>query len=207
MEIGLGLPPSFLYLTEDSILDWTGRADAGPFSSLAIIGRQMHPKVDPLIPLVAAAGATRRIRLMATILAGPSGNPAILVNDTASLDALSGARLTLGLVVGTGEEEIRVDSAPMIGRSAQFDKQLASIKRIWYGERAIDGGASGPPSVKKGAPEFLIGAGAVPKAIRRVSHWADGFITAPGTGDTVSPRQAYRVAEEAWMLAGRHFRP
>lgn len=208
MEIGLGLPPSVPLLKGETVLEWAIWADGGPFSSLAIPGRLSQPKADPVVPLVAVAGATVRIRLIATIMAEPLQNPAVLGNQAAaSLDALSGARLTLGLVIGTGGDENRTDLVHTCGRSIHFDRQLAAVKRILYGEPPIDEGALSPPSVAKGYPEFLIGAGAVPKAIGRVSHWADGFITAAGTGDTVSARQAYRDVEAAWVAAGRPGRP
>src|SRR5438067_2210143 len=103
MEIGIGLPATIPGVEGERVLEWARRADAGPFSSLGIIDRLVYPNYEPLIALAAAAGATRRIRLMPSILIAPLRNTAMLAKEAASLDALSGGRLTLGLAVGGRE--------------------------------------------------------------------------------------------------------
>ena len=63
----------------------------------------------------------------------------------------------------------------------------------------------GPPPVRSGGPELLIGAYS-PTSIRRVGRWADGFITG-GVADPNAARQMYDVAEESWRAEGRDGRP
>jgi alkanesulfonate monooxygenase SsuD/methylene tetrahydromethanopterin reductase-like flavin-dependent oxidoreductase (luciferase family) len=53
--------------------------------------------LDPLVALSFAAAATRRIGLATGILLVPEHNPLHLAKQAASLDALSGGRLTGGL--------------------------------------------------------------------------------------------------------------
>ncbi|HKS68834.1 MAG TPA: LLM class flavin-dependent oxidoreductase, partial [Ktedonobacterales bacterium] len=107
MRVGIGLPASIPGVQGRLLLDWAQRADAGPFASLGIIGRLVYPNYDPLIALAGAAGVTVRIRLMTTVLLAPLRNTAILAKQAASLDALSGGRLTLGLGVGAREDDFR----------------------------------------------------------------------------------------------------
>src|SRR4249919_895440 len=54
---------------------------------------------DPLIWLAFVAAATERIRLATGILIVPQRNPLVLAKEVASLDALSGGRVTLGVGV------------------------------------------------------------------------------------------------------------
>ena len=105
MQIGIGLPANIPGVQGKLILDWAKKADSGPFSSLGLIDRLVYPNYEPLIAFAAAAGVTQRIRLMTTVLLAPLRNTAILAKQAASLDALSGGRLTLGLAIGGREDD------------------------------------------------------------------------------------------------------
>lgn len=206
MQIGIGLPATIPGVTGPEILEWARRADGGPFSSLGIIDRLVYPNYEPLITLAAAAGVTRRIRLMSTILVAPLRNAGILAKQAASLDALSGGRLTLGLGVGGREDDFRAAPAGFKHRGRRFEQQLEWLRRIWSGQSPVEGvGPVGPQPVSSGGPEVLIG-GYTPAAIQRVGRWGDGYISGGG-GDPVRVRQLYSIAEESWQANGRPGRP
>lgn len=204
MKIGVGLPATVPGAEGKLVLDWAKKADEGPFSSLGIIDRLVYPNHESMITLAAAAGVTTRVRLMTSVLIGPVRNAAILAKEAATLDSLSGGRLTLGLGVGGRQDDFDAVAAEFKGRGQKFEEQLELMKRIWSSELVSDDiGPIGPPPVQSGGPELLIGA-INPKAIQRVGRWADGFI-APGTPESVS--QGYAVAEESWKEAGRPGKP
>src|SRR6476469_1553472 len=100
MKIGIGLPSTISGTPGSHVLNWARTADEKGFSSLGVIDRVVYGNYEPLIALAAAAGATRTIRLMTTILIAPLRNPVGFAKQAASLDALSNGRLTLGLAVG-----------------------------------------------------------------------------------------------------------
>ncbi len=205
MQIGIGLPGTIPGVHGELILEWAKRADAGPFSSLGIIDRLVYPNYEPLVTLAAAAAVTKRIRLMTTVLIAPLRNTAILAKQTASIDALSGGRLTLGIGVGGREDDYQAASVSFHDRGKRFDEQLATLKRIWSGQPPIEGvGPIGPEPVQQGGPELLIG-GYSPAAIQRVGRWGNGFI-AGGGGPQMASR-SYAIALEAWKAAGRPGKP
>ena len=204
MKIGIGLPAAIPGVDGERVLEWARKADAGPFSSLAVIDRLVYPNFEPLITLAAAAAVTERVGLMTTILLAPLRNAGVLAKQAATLDAISGGRLTLGLAVGGREDDYRAAPASYQDRGKRFDEQLALMKRIWSGEAAGDGiGPVGPPPSQPGGPELLMG-GSSPAALRRVGRWADGYIS-PGTPESLRP--AYDAVEESWEAAGRSGEP
>lgn len=205
MNIGIGLPAGIPGVSGDLVLDWARRADSGPFSSLGIIDRIVYPNFEPLIALAAAAAVTKRVRLMTSILIAPLRNAGVLAKQAATIDALSGGRLTLGFGVGGRQDDFRAAPASFRNRGRRFEEQLALMKRIWSAEQvADDTGPVGPSPIQHGGPELLIG-GSSPAAIARVGRWADGYIA--GAGGHERAQASYRSAEEAWSAVGRVGRP
>jgi alkanesulfonate monooxygenase SsuD/methylene tetrahydromethanopterin reductase-like flavin-dependent oxidoreductase (luciferase family) len=205
LKIGIGLPATMPGTEGTRILDWAKKADSGHFSSLSILDRLVYPNYEALITLAAVAGVTQRIRLITTVLLAPLRNPALLAKQAASLDALSGGRLTLGLGIGGREDDYHAVSVPFKKRGKLFDEELEILTKIWSGQPLSDTiGPIGPKPVQSGGPEILIG-GYSPAAIQRVGRWGNGFIA--GGRDPKGTQQFFHLAQEAWNAAGRPGKP
>ena len=164
-----------------------------------------YPNFDPLVTLTAAAAVTERIRLMTFILVAPLHNPVLLAKQAASLDVLSGGRLTLGLGVGARDWEFRVAGVDFHTRGKHFDHQLDLMSRVWRGEPVgAEGGVIGPTPIQSGGPQLLIGGG-TPAALQRLGWWGAGY--ADGASPVDEALQNYCLAETAWRDAGRPGKP
>ena len=72
MRIALGLPSRVASASRELMLEWVTRADRGPFSSVVVTDRVVSQALEPLSVLAMAAGATQRIRLMTSVVIGPT---------------------------------------------------------------------------------------------------------------------------------------
>jgi probable F420-dependent oxidoreductase len=95
------------------------------------------PALDPLLALAWAAAATSRLRLATGIVILPQRNPVVLAKQVASLDVLSGGRITLGVGVGYLEPEFRAIGANFEHRGAVTDEYLDAMERLWYDEHPV----------------------------------------------------------------------
>lgn len=208
LGIGVGLPTRADGLPPDGLLDWAARADAGPFASLAVLDRVVSPAHEPLIALAAAAGVTSRVRLLTSIVLAPTRETTLLARQAASLDALSGGRLSLGVGIGIRPDDYQATGVAFEARGRRLDAQLPVLRRLWAGE-ALDAPAGlGPIGIAPatpGGPELLIG-GYVPAVARRIAAWGDGFM-APGGGEPARMAALWADIEAAWAAAGRPGRP
>lgn len=205
MQVGIGLPGTIPGVKGEFILDWAKLAEVGPFSSLGVLDRLVFPNYEPLTMLAAVTGLTQRMRLVTTILIAPLRNTAILAKQSASIDALSNGRLTLGLGIGGREDDFQAAQVPFHERGKRFDEQLVTMQRVWSGQSLSDNvGPIGPPAVQQGGPELLIG-GSSPEAIKRLGRWGNGYISG-GAGPDAA-RKGYSLAEQAWKDAGRPGKP
>ena len=78
MHVGIGIPTRDGALPPGGMLDWARRAEAAGFSSLAVLDRVVFPLHEPLVTLATVAGATDRIRLLASIVISPTRETTLL---------------------------------------------------------------------------------------------------------------------------------
>jgi alkanesulfonate monooxygenase SsuD/methylene tetrahydromethanopterin reductase-like flavin-dependent oxidoreductase (luciferase family) len=202
MRIAIGLPTRGRNITAESLLEWAVRADQGPFTSLGVADRVVTSAQEPLIALAVAAGATKRIRLMTSVMLTPTHETTLLARQAASLDALSNGRFTMGVGVGVRQDDYLATGFDFHRRGRLLDEQLAKLRRIWNGEPAEEGiGPIGPAAARPGGPEVLIG-GYLPVVARRVAAWGDGFMS-PGGGDPGKMAELWKQILAAWSAAGR----
>ena len=197
MNIGVGLPTSTPGISAELLLDWAKRADASPFSSLGVVDRVAYHNYEPFTALAAASAVTRRVRLATMVVIAPLRNTAILAKQAASLDALSGGRLTLGLAVGARGEDYQASGIDSRGRGRRFGEQLEAIRDIW------EEGKIGP-TPKSPGPHVLVG-GSSGEALARMARYADGYMH--GGGPPRAFAGAASKALTAWSDLGRPGRP
>jgi probable F420-dependent oxidoreductase len=92
------------------------------------------PILDPLVALSFLAGQTGLL-LGTGIIILPQRNPLVLAKQVASLDALSGGRLILGIGAGYLEPELSAIGVRMSERGGRTDEYLAAMRQVWYAER------------------------------------------------------------------------
>ncbi len=205
MDVGIGLPSTIPGVQRDQLLAWARRADERGFSSLGTIDRLVYGNFESLVALGAAAAVTERIRLTTDILLAPlRGNGALLAKQAATLDALSGGRLTLGVGVGARAEDFEAAGVPFERRGRLMDELLEEMKQVWAGEERGFAGAIGPPPAREGGPELLIGGG-VDAALRRVARFGDGWTM--GGGPPEAFEEVAGKVKQAWSDAGREGAP
>lgn len=208
MLIGIGLPTRSDGLGPDALRAWAAAADAGPFSSLAVLDRVVFPAHEPLVALAAVSGVTSRIRLLASVVIAPTRETTLLARQAASLDVLSGGRFTLGVGIGVRRDDYAATGFPFEQRGRRLDDQLPILRRIWADAADGNAGAATPigvAPVRQGGPELLIG-GYVPAVARRIAAHGDGFM-APGGGTPDGMAELWKAIEGAWAAAGRTGRP
>jgi alkanesulfonate monooxygenase SsuD/methylene tetrahydromethanopterin reductase-like flavin-dependent oxidoreductase (luciferase family) len=200
MNVGIGLPNAVRGVDREGIVDWAQRAERVGFASLGTIDRIAYPGYESLIALAASAAVTERIELVTDILIAPvRANAALLAKQAATIDSLSGGRLTLGLAVGGRADDFAASGVDFHRRGRIFDQQLKEMTAVWRGERDV-----GPPPRRDGRPGLLIGGGAE-VAYQRAAEYADGWTMGGGTPDMF--KEAREKLERAWATAGRDDRP
>ncbi len=145
-----------------------------------------HDTVDPFLGLAFAAAATSRIRLFTYLVVLPYRNPFHLAKVTASLDALSGGRLDLGVGAGYLKAEFHALGVDWDERNALFDEAVPVLRQAWTGEPVTHQGlhfsARGtvtmPPSPQPGGPPLWIG-GNSRLSLRRVVDLGAGWLPLP----------------------------
>ena len=192
MHIALGLPSRVTSASGEMMLEWISRAEAGPFSSVVVTDRVVSQALEPLAVLAMAAGATKRIGLMTSVVIGPTRETTLLARQAATIETLSGGRLTLGVGIGVRKNDYLASATDFHRRGRSSEKQYELLRRLWSGaELSADTGPIGPPAVRNGGPELLIG-GYVPAIVERIAKWGDGYM-APGGGEPEAMLKTGRI--------------
>ena len=192
MEVGIGLPNAVPGTAPETLVEWARRADGGPFSSVGVVDRVRYEGFDALTALATAAVVTTRVKLTTMVLIAPLRRAPLLAQEAATIHAISGGRLVLGVGLGARRDDYEQVGAPQRGRGARLTQQLATL-RTWWERGAGDT-----------FPALLVG-GASDAAFGRAAALADGYVHGGGP-----PRAFARAAERAraaWFDAGRPGEP
>ncbi len=167
--------------------------------------------LDPWVSLATAAAVTERIRLSTAVSLPVESDPITLAKAIATLDHLSGGRVTIGAGFGWNTDELSDHGVPANKRRTVLREYVEAMRALWtQDEASYDGefvsfGASWawPKPVQSHIP-LLIGAGAGPKTFAWIAANADGWMTTPIETDIATKAAALH---EAWAAAGRNGAP
>ena len=203
MRIGIGLPAAVPGADMTTLGQWAAEGERAGFASAGVIDRLVYENLDPLIALAAAAARTREIELFTTVLSvGWRNNPILLAKQMASVERISGGRLTAGVGMGGWPEDFIASEAPPSAKAAAWESTLAAMRRVWAGEISGQGGPM--LELPRGRPALLFG-GLVPAAYKRAAMHGQGWV-APLFGLSVLQEGAAYV-RAAWAEAGRPGQP
>jgi probable F420-dependent oxidoreductase len=175
--------------------------------------------LDPWVALATAASVTSRIRLSTAVALPAEHDPISLAKTIASLDHLSGGRVTLGAGFGWNTDELADHGVPPGRRRAVLREYLGAMRALWSREEAGYAGEfvrfgpawAWPKPVQTPLP-VLIGAGGTEKTFSWIAREADGWITTPAdrgiAGKVALLRRIWRDAGRAGVpevlaLAGK----
>lgn len=162
---------------------------------------------DPLIWLAFVAAATERIKLGTGILIVPQRNPLVTAKEIATLDALSGGRMILGVGVGWLKEEFDALGVPFADRGRRHDDYVEAMRALWTQDKAsvhntyvsFDNCISRPRPANTTVP-VVIGGHTAPAA-RRAARIGDGFF--PGSGSLTELAATFDTMRAECELLGR----
>jgi alkanesulfonate monooxygenase SsuD/methylene tetrahydromethanopterin reductase-like flavin-dependent oxidoreductase (luciferase family) len=198
LQVGVGLPNAVPGSAPETLVEWARRADAGPFSSVGVVDRVCYEGFDALTSLATAAAVTTRVKLTTMVLIAPLRPAAVLAKEAATIHAISGGRLVLGVGLGARRDDYDQAGASFRGRGARLSRQLETLRASWEGADA------GPALTDPPGPALLVG-GASDASFSRAAALGDGYVHGGGP-----PRAFARAAEKvraAWFDAGRPGEP
>jgi probable F420-dependent oxidoreductase len=203
VTLPIGLVPPVLTAVPGLHADWERTADVDALVELVQLADQLgfdhvtcseHVAVptdvanqrggtywDPLATLSYLACATTRIRLVTYVVVLGYHHPLALAKRYGTLDRLSRGRLTMGVGVGSLEEEFALLGAPYDDRGARADDAMAAL-RAALGTRtpshngpyyAYDDVVVEPTAVQERVPLWVGGRGA--RSLRRAVELGDGW--------------------------------
>jgi alkanesulfonate monooxygenase SsuD/methylene tetrahydromethanopterin reductase-like flavin-dependent oxidoreductase (luciferase family) len=183
---------------------WAVAAEQHGFSSLATLDRIVFPSHESLTSLAAAAAVTDRIGLLTNIVVLPTRDAVVIAKETATVAAISGGRLTVGVGVGGREDDFTATSTGFRDRGRRTDAMLDTMIRAWRGEPVAGSGEPVVPAVPGGTIPLLIGGYGEP-GVRRAVRFGIGW-----TAGGIPPDQVAALAARvrtAWDEAGRDGKP
>jgi probable F420-dependent oxidoreductase len=188
------------------------RFDRYPFGPFRF--RYGEAWLEPLTTLSVIAGATRRVRLSTGILVAPLRRAPLLAKTAATLDALSGGRLELGVGTGWQPEEYETMGLDFDRRAQLLDDTVAACRALWTpGSTTFTSETVSfekiwcdPQPVRQGGPPILFAGPLTGRNVRRVVGLGDGWI--PIMGETTEGVAAGTARlREALAEAGDPDRP
>lgn len=146
-------------------------------------GGQSGEAMEQLVLLSYLASATDRMRLLTSVMVVPHRNPVVTAKMFATVDVLSGGRVTVGCGTGWMREEFEAIGAPPFDeRGVVTDEYIRAFRELWTRPApAFDGRyvkfsdiSFLPQPIQKPHPPIWIGGESAP-AMKRAARLGDGW--------------------------------
>ncbi|MFL6125895.1 LLM class F420-dependent oxidoreductase [Actinophytocola sp.] len=167
--------------------------------------------LDPWVSLGMAAAVTSTIRLGTAVALPVESDPITLAKTVATLDFLSGGRVTLGAGFGWNTDELADHGIPGGFRYTALREYVEAMRALWtedvaaYDGRFVSFGASWAyPKPRQPHLPVLVGAGGTERTFAWIAANADGWLTTPRDIDITDQ---VNLLNKHWAEAGRDGRP
>ena len=205
MQIGFNLPNSGKLTAPDTMARIAREGEALGYDYLTLTDHVVLPDLtapgypysesgeflsgDPMVRhelltgMAWVAAKTERIRLVAAVLVVPHRPAVLAAKMLATIDVLSGGRLTVGVGAGWLQAEFdAVVTTPFAARGAVTDEYLAAFRALWTEDRPRFEGTYtrfadlvlAPKPVQKPHPPIWVG-GEAPPSLRRAARFGDAW--------------------------------
>jgi probable F420-dependent oxidoreductase len=204
VRLGFGLPVAGGWATPENMVAVAREAESLGYHSLWTVQRILYPRAprneyagapggpwpasfesvaDGIVALGYVAAATSRVRLGTAVVNLPYYSPVLLAKQLATLDVVSGGRLTVGAGLGWSEDEYAATGVPFRRRGRRMDECLRCLKLVWTEDVVefngefyeIPASRIDPKPVQRPHPPVLVGGYSL-GALRRAVSLADGYI-------------------------------
>ncbi len=192
-----------LYLPEHTHLPL--RADVPPALVEGVRLSDYRRGLCPLVALSSAVETTTRLRLGTGILLAAQHDPIVLAKQVATLDHLSGGRVTLGIGFGWNRAEAEDHGVDFSRRRALMRDHVLCMQALWSQEQAeyhgelvdLPSAWAWPKTVQQPRVRTLIGGGAGDAVLGAVADYADGWMPIGGSGLGDAIPRLHHLAEAA----------
>jgi probable F420-dependent oxidoreductase len=201
MRFTVGLPVDHVdhvdeFVTGPAIAEMAAAAEAVGFDAVYVTDHPAadvqwlegggHHALEPLVGLAFAAASTTTIKLQTHVYVAAYRNPFLAAKGVATLDALSGGRVLLGVAAGYLRPEFGALGVDFDERNDLLDECIEVMRKVWtedsvayegrhFKARAV---TMRPRPVSTPTPPIWIG-GNSGRAMRRAVERGDGWVPFP----------------------------
>jgi probable F420-dependent oxidoreductase len=184
------------FVTGDAIMQMAAAAEAAGFDACYVTDHPAaddqwltgggHHALEPFVALAFAAASTSTLRLQTHVYVAAYRNPFLAAKGVATLDALSGGRVLLGVAAGYLRPEFGALGVDFDERNELLDECITVMRRVWTEDSVAAEGrhfkarsvTMRPRPVSRPYPPIWIG-GNSNRALRRAVELGEGWVPFP----------------------------
>jgi probable F420-dependent oxidoreductase len=175
------------------------------------LAEEYRRTLDPFIAMATVTAVSERLHVGTGVALVAQHDPIVLAKTIATLDHVSGGRVTLGVGFGWNKEEMADHGIDYRTRRAVAREKVLAMQALWRDDVASFDGEhvsfspswSWPKPVQRPRVRTLVGGAAGPIMFAHIAEYGDGWMPIGGAGI----RAALPPLQEAWAAAGRDGEP